>query len=140
MAQVRHFRDLEAWQAAMDLAEAAHRAASKLPMPHRYELGGQIRKSATSIPSNVAEGHAQRGDRVFLRHIRIALGSLAELDTQIELAVRQGLIGVEEASRLAAHLVRTGQLVGGLRRALLHQRGNDLASIAFVLFLAAIQK
>jgi four helix bundle protein len=68
----------------MDLAAAAHLLTERPPSIHRFELASQIRKSATSIPSNIAEGHAQRGDSVFLRHIRIALGSLAELETQID--------------------------------------------------------
>ncbi len=86
------FRDLDTWKAAMDLAVAAHDAASRLPATQRFELGSQIRRSATSVPSNVAEGHAHRGNRTFLRHVRIALGSLAELDTQVELSRRQSLL------------------------------------------------
>src|SRR5262245_10360167 len=85
---VRYFRDLEAWQSAMDLAVEAHRAADALPYSERFGLAAQIKKSATSVPSNIAEGHAQRGDRAFLYFVRIALGSLAELDTQLELALR----------------------------------------------------
>ena len=75
MKVIRYFRDLEAWQAAMDLAVAAHKLAASLPAAERFELGSQLRRSATSVPSNIAEGHAQRGDRVLLHHIRIALGS-----------------------------------------------------------------
>ena len=92
MRVVRYFRDLQAWQSAMDLAVAAYGLAGQLPPTHRFELGSQIRRSASSIPSNIAEGHSQRGDRVFLRHVRIALGSLAELDTQVEIAIRSKLV------------------------------------------------
>jgi four helix bundle protein len=116
MTRVRYFRDLDAWQAAMDLAVAAHQLAARLPPVHRFELGAQMRKAAISIPSNIAEGHAYGSDRVLLRHIGIALGSLAELDTQVELAVRQGLFRSEVAGALQKHLARTGQLLNGLRR------------------------
>src|SRR5262245_50743059 len=85
---IRSFRDLDAWHAAMHLAVTVYSLAATLPRDVRFELGSQLRKAACSVPSNVAEGHAHRGNRTFLRHVRIALGSLGELDTQIELAVR----------------------------------------------------
>jgi four helix bundle protein len=118
MRVVRYFRDLEAWQSAMDVAVEAHSFAGQLPPTHRFELGSQIRRSATSIPSNIAEGHSQRGDRVFLRHVRIALGSLAELDTQVEIAIRSKLIDEGAARSLRIDLARTGKLLHGLRRTL----------------------
>jgi four helix bundle protein len=130
MSTVKFFRDLDAWQAAMGLAVAAHILARSFPAEHRFELASQIRRSATSIPSNVAEGHAQRGDRVFLRHIRIALGSLAELETQLELAMRLGIVRPEGLSQVNGHIVRTGQLLHGLRRTLadaLKREGSDSA-------------
>ena len=119
MTKVRYFRDLDAWQAAMDLAVAAHRLAAQLPAMHRFELGAQVRRAATSIPSNIAEGHAHGSDRVLLHHIRIALGSLAELDTQVELAARQGLVGIHDVAGLQEHVSRTGQLLNGLKRSLM---------------------
>jgi four helix bundle protein len=118
MKTVRYFRDLEAWQSAMDLAVAVYDVAADFPQAHRYELGSQVRRCATSVPSNVAEGHAQRADRVFLRHVGIALGSLAELETQLELAERVKLIDPASVKRLQSDLERTGQLLHGLRRAL----------------------
>jgi four helix bundle protein len=102
----------------MDVAVEAHSFAGQLPPTHRFELGSQIRRSATSIPSNIAEGHSQRGDRVFLRHVRIALGSLAELDTQVEIAIRSKLIDEGAARSLRIDLARTGKLLHGLRRTL----------------------
>lgn len=131
MSTVKFFRDLDAWQAAMGLAVAAHILVRTFPAEHRFELASQIRRSATSIPSNVAEGHAQRGDRVFLRHVRIALGSLAELETQLELALRLGIIKPEGLSQVNAHVARSGQLLHGLRRTLAdavkQQEGSDSA-------------
>ena len=93
--QILSFRDLDVWHAAMDLADAAFDLSEQLPSTLRFDLGSQIRKSATSVPSNIAEGHAHRGERTFLRHVRIALGSLAELDTQLELGSRRGFFEVD---------------------------------------------
>jgi four helix bundle protein len=61
----------------MELAVAAYLAANKFPSSERFGLAAHIKKSATSVPSNIAEGHAQRGDRVFLRHIRMHSGRWA---------------------------------------------------------------
>jgi four helix bundle protein len=78
-SSVVSFRDLDVWQAAMDLAVAAHGLADQLPSVQRFELSSQLRRAATSVPSNIAEGHGRKHDPVFLHHVMIALGSLAEL-------------------------------------------------------------
>ena len=116
--KIMSFRDLETWQVAMDLAVGVHRVAEQLPPSHRYELGSQVRKAATSVPSNVAEGHAHRGERTFLRHIRIALGSLAEVETQLEVAIRLQFLRREDTKSIEEFIRRTGQLLHGLERSL----------------------
>lgn len=88
MAQILSFRDLDAWKAAMNLVLAAYDAAHQLPPTERFELSAQIRRAAVSIPSNVAEGQASGPGARYRHHVRIALGSLAELETQIEIASR----------------------------------------------------
>jgi four helix bundle protein len=133
MQTIRSFRDLDAWHAAMDLALAAHKLAANLPPNQKFELASQIRRSATSIPSNIAEGHAYRSDRVFLRHVRIALGSLAELETQIEVAVRLKYVAQNGDWPLRSDIDRTGQLLNGLRRTLWASLGRAaLNAIAVV--------
>lgn len=118
MPSVRFFRDLDAWQAAMDLAVESHRLADTLPSEQRYALAADIRRSATSIPSNIAEGHSYGSDRVFLRHVRIATGSLGELESQLEIAGRLKLISAEAMRHVSQGVDRTGQLLSGLRRML----------------------
>jgi four helix bundle protein len=118
MASVRMFRDLEVWQAAMALAVAANEFADLLPSKQKFELASQMRRAATSVPSNIAEGHAYRSDAVFLRHVRIALGSLAELETQLEVAVRLNYVERDAEQALRSDIDRTGQLLHGLRRTL----------------------
>jgi four helix bundle protein len=132
MRLVRYFRDLEAWQSAMDLAISAHSLAGQLPPTHRFELASQMRRSAISIPSNIAEGHSQRGDRVFLRHVRIALGSLAELETQVEIAIRAKLLEESAARDFKIDLARTGKLLHGLRRTL--KASTALTSLKVLMF------
>jgi four helix bundle protein len=129
VTRVRFFRDLEAWQASMELAVAAHQLAARLPPVHRFELGTQIRKAATSIPSNVAEGHAHGSDNVLMRHVRIALGSLAELETQVEIAVRLGLLKSDTTRNVMEQFVRTGQLLNDLKRALEVQNRSRVLAV-----------
>lgn len=87
----RHTR-LEVWQRAMDLAEDVYRVARTLPEHERYGLAAQIRRAAVSVPANIAEGAARSTSREFVRFLRISLGSLAELETELLLAARVGIV------------------------------------------------
>jgi four helix bundle protein len=122
----------------MDLAVAVHRIAEHLPPSHRYELGSQVRKAVTSVPSNVAEGHAHRGERTFLRHIRIALGSLAEVETQLELAIRLQFLKREDTKSIEALIGRTGKLLHGLERSLKSRIQSVVITSGLVLALVAV--
>ena len=84
---IQSFRDLLVWRRAMSLAEDLYAMTNGFPRSEQYGLALQIRRAAVSIPSNLAEGHPQT-TRVYLRHVMIAIGSEAELQTQLELAGR----------------------------------------------------
>ena len=111
-----------AWQAGMDLLVECYRVAAKLPVMERYGLASQLRRAATSIPSNIAEGHgrAARGD--FLHFLSIAAGSLRELQTHLEAMIRLEYLPPEavEAANAASH--RVGFLLHRLRQSLLKGR------------------
>ena len=92
---IRTFRDLEVWQRAMGLAKAAYALTGKLPQHERYGLASQNQRAAVSVPANIAEGQARDSTREYLRFISIAIGSLAELSTLVELA--SGIHGAEVA-------------------------------------------
>lgn len=87
---VRSFRDLIVWQHAMDATELVYAFASKLPGDERFGLKSQMCRAAVSVPSNIAEGwgRGSSSDRQLLSYLRIARGSLFELETQLELAPR----------------------------------------------------
>jgi four helix bundle protein len=87
---VRSFRDLEVWQLGMNLAEAVYRCTADLPKNETFGLSAQMRRAAVSVPSNIAEGQARSSSKEFLQFISISLGSLAELETQLEIARRLG--------------------------------------------------
>jgi four helix bundle protein len=118
MATIKSFRDLTAWQKAMALAEACYALTAAFPQAERYGLTVQIRRAAVSIPSNIAEGHNRRSRQAFANHVGIALGSQAELETQIELAVRLRLVPQKAATPVQSVAAEVGRLLPGLVRSL----------------------
>ena len=81
-------KDLDVWKKSMDLVELVYELTSKFPKDERFGLVSQMRRAAVSIPSNIAEGAARKGNKEFIQFLMIALGSLSELETQYLLAVR----------------------------------------------------
>src|SRR6185369_4825205 len=86
MAQ--NYRDLIAWQKAMDLVELVYAATTGFPTDERFGLTSQVRRAVVSIPSNIAEGQARRSQSEFLHFLSIAHGSLREVETQLLIATR----------------------------------------------------
>ena len=78
-----HYRDLDVWKISMDLAVEVHKLLKLLPKEETYALSDQMRRSSTSIPTNIAEGYERNNVKEFVYFLRIARGSRAELQTQI---------------------------------------------------------
>lgn len=112
------FRDLEAWREAMALAVHLYELSTRLPSAERFGLISQLRRAAVSIPSNLAEGHARGATRDFIRFIGMARGSLAEAETQVELAGRLGYVVRSEISVTMARCDKLGRILRGLRKSL----------------------
>jgi four helix bundle protein len=102
----------------MELAEGCYRFTETFPKSEVFGLAAHIRKSAVSIPSNVAEGHNRRSSPAYASFIAIAMGSQAELETQIELARRLGMGKAADAVRLLDVAAEVGRILHGLRQAL----------------------
>jgi four helix bundle protein len=90
---IRTYRDLEVWQRGMALAKEVYALARSLPSEERFGLISQLQRAAVSVPANIAEGHARDSTKEYLRFVSIALGSLAEVGTLVELAT--GLYPIE---------------------------------------------
>jgi four helix bundle protein len=118
MSRVSHFRDLHVWQRGMDLVEAVYRVSAAFPKSELYGLTGQIRRAAVSIPSNIAEGHTRESTKEYLNHVSMAQGSLAEVETQLELAVRLKLVELGESQPLFEQAAVLGKRLWSLRNAL----------------------
>ena len=118
---IKSYRDLDAWKVAMDLAVSVYNAIGKFPRCERFELASQMRRAAVSVPSNVAEGQANGVTLRNRNHVRISLGSVAELSTCVELCQRVGYFDSALAATLQDELSRTGQLLHGLQNSILRR-------------------
>jgi four helix bundle protein len=111
---IKSFRDLLVWQNAMTLAEGVYEIAGTLPASERYGLSTQLRRAAVSIASNIAEGRGRGQTGSFINHLLIALGSEAELQTQLELAVRLRMVPRDRAQTLIDSAAQVGRMLRGL--------------------------
>jgi four helix bundle protein len=111
---IKSFRDLLVWQRSMTLAEGVYALANAMPVSERYGLARQLKRAVVSIPSNIAEGRARAQTRAYISHLVIALGSEAELHTQLELAVRLRLAPPEQVKPLHDAAAEVGRMLRGL--------------------------
>ncbi len=112
MAQ--HFKDLIAWQKAMDLVNAVYDATDDFPKREIYSLTDQMRRAAVSIPSNIAEGQAHYSNREFLHFLRHSRGSLAEVETQVIIAQRRNYLSETQAADLLKRAEEVSRILSGL--------------------------
>ena len=115
---IQSYQDLKVWQAGMGLVEEVYRITKEFPREEVYGLTSQMRRSAISIPSNVAEGHARQSTREYLHHVSIGLGSLAELETQLLVAARLGDVDEQCARSALSVAEEIGKMLRGLQKSL----------------------
>ena len=120
--QIQSYRDLEVWQAAMELTVLVYEVVKRLPSEERYVLSSQIRRAGVSIPSNIAEGHSCGEDGRYLHHVRVALGSAGELSTELERVARLKFVSPADLAASQRQLIRTRQMLFGLLRSLRKNR------------------
>jgi four helix bundle protein len=121
--RVKSHKDLDAWKLAVELATDVYRATKVFPKDELYGMVAQMRRSAVSIASNIAEGAARQGEKEYLQFLYIAPGSASELDTQLEIAERADLADKTLLQELQATTTRVGQMLRGLTRSL-RERGK----------------
>ena len=123
MGEVQTYRDLVAWQLGMRLAREIYRTTSQMPKSEQFGLANQMRRAAVSIPSNIAEGYARGTTLDYLKHLRLARGSLAELQTQLELSIGLEMVvntravsdTLAEADRVLQGLIKSVEKKAGIR-------------------------
>jgi four helix bundle protein len=111
---VQSYRDLIAWQKAMELVKYVYDLTKKFPKEELFGLTFQIRKAVVSVPSNIAEGQGRNSTKEFLHHLFFAYGSLMETETQGLVAEMQNYITVEEKITLLEKSAEVGRLINGL--------------------------
>ena len=120
--QIKSFRDFRVWQAGIELVRTVYELTSKFPRHEIYGLSGQMQRAAVSVPSNIAEGHTRESTKEYLQHLSIAQASLAELETQLEIAKQLRYVSEDDATLLLDKISSLGRQLFALRNALVHAK------------------
>ena len=118
MGEIKSHKDLLVWQKAVELVVTVYRITSTFPRDELYGLVSQIRRSAVSIPSNIAEGAARQTKREFQQFLHIALGSASELETQFIIAGRLGYCDALQLEAMLREMDQIRRMLLGLIRQL----------------------
>jgi four helix bundle protein len=115
---IQNYRDLLVWQKALDLVTDIYRATSVFPKHELYGLMSQAQRAAVSIPANIAEGHDRDFTKEYLRHVAIAIGSLAELKTLVTIGHRLAYLDDSRREQLLSQCQSIGRMLRNLQRAI----------------------
>ena len=119
---VQSYRDLRVWQDGMTLAETCYRLTQSFPKEELYGMTSQIRRSAVSIPANIAEGCGRENRGEFIQFLRIAQGSPKELETHLLLALRVGFVNSAAVEPVLMQCEKQGKQLRALIRSLQAKR------------------
>jgi four helix bundle protein len=115
---VESYRELDVWRKAIRLVRGIYELTRSMPDSERYGLISQMQRAAVSVPANIAEGCARDHTKEFLRHLSIARGSLAELETFLIIAHQLGYITLEQGELLSQQANEIGRMLNGLQQSL----------------------
>ena len=114
----RSYRDLDVWKLSIELAKEIYQVTAKFPPTEMYGLTNQLRRAAISIPSNIAEGQGRNSFKEFKQFLAIALGSLAELETQLIISHEIGYLTLDDYGKLSAALDTIRKMIKALANSL----------------------
>ena len=112
--EVKSYRDLRVWQKGMDLAAEVYRLSKSWPKEELYGLISQVRRSAASVPANIAEGYGRQSSASYGQFLKVARGSLKELETHLLLAERVGITARGSCNNALEQADDLGRMLGGL--------------------------
>jgi four helix bundle protein len=115
---IRSYRDLRVWREAMELAAHAYRLTSSFPSHELYGLTSQVRRAAASVPANIAEGYGRESKGAYVQLLRVAQGSLKELETHLLLAEKIAITNTAGIEPLLTRSDTVGRMLHGLIRSL----------------------
>jgi four helix bundle protein len=110
----RSYKDLIAWQKAMELVTTTYKSTARFPKDEQFGLTSQLRRAAVSIPSNIAEGQGRLSEKEFRHFLGLARGSLMEVETQFQIAQNLGYIEAEQTLELLRMSAEVGRILNGL--------------------------
>jgi len=116
--KIKNFKDLKIWQKGMELAKVIYQATDSFPAKETYGIISQMRRSAVSVPSNIAEGFMRRHNKEYKQFLYIALGSLAELETQVLLSEELGFLKKAEGMDINANINELNKMTMSLIKCL----------------------
>lgn len=122
MNEIQTYRDLKIWQRSFDLAVQIYNATRNFPEEEKYGLIAQIRRCAVSVPSNIAEGYARNTTKDYVRYLRIAIGSLCELQTQVLISARLNYLNKDLTVSLEREMSEIEKMTAVLISRLLKKR------------------
>jgi len=111
---IESYRDLKVWQLGMDIAVDVYRLTQDYPRDEQFGLTSQTRRAASSVPANIAEGYGRNSKASYVNFLRIAQGSLKELETHVLLAERVGMARSEGTTDILGRCNRLGKMLGSL--------------------------
>jgi len=122
--EMKTHKDLDVWKTAVELAIDVYKATRSFPREELFGLSAQMRRSAVSIASNIAEGAARQTSKEFAQFLHVAAGSTSELDTQIEIARGIGIGETADLQRLQNTEARVAKMPQGLIKSVVHTRDS----------------
>lgn len=117
-SEIRSYRDLIAWQKAFELGLSVYRLTGGFPKHEKYGLTSQLRRAGVSVASNIAEGYGRHGRADYARFLKVARGSVYEVDTQLLFAVELGYLGGATYDAIKEQLDESERVLAGLIRAI----------------------
>jgi len=116
--KIKNFKDLKIWQRGMELTKAVYEITDSFPQKEAYGIVSQMRRSAVSVPSNIAEGFMRKHNKEYKQFLYVTLGSLAELETQVIISEQMGFITCEKSQEFQSQIEEIVRMTTGLIKCL----------------------
>lgn len=122
---MQSYKELKVWKKGVDIVDLVYEATNRFPAKEKFGLAAQMQRSAISIPSNIAEGFARHHTKEYVQFCYVALGSCAELKTQLVIAKRRGYISEEGSFELEKSLNHESRMLMNLKRSLIEKKSRS---------------
>ncbi len=116
--KVQSYKELNVWTKGLEIADAVYQLTEKFPRKEMFGLGSQMERAATSIPSNIAEGFMRQSTKEFIQYLHISLGSSAELETQLVIALKRNYVVPQAFEALQKEIDVEGRMLRALIKSL----------------------